>query len=107
RSRTAQAQAAALSERQHLAREMHDVLAHSLSGLLRQCERARLRAARERKRVDPDLADAIERAHHLARAGLEESRRAIGMLRGDDLPGPERLDVLAAEFERDSDIPCR
>jgi signal transduction histidine kinase len=106
-SRAAEARAAALSERQHLAREMHDVLAHSLSGLVLQLEGARLMAARERERIDPQLADAIERAHHLAKAGLEESRRAIGMLRGDDLPGPERLDVLAAEFERDSDVPCR
>jgi signal transduction histidine kinase len=64
-------------------------------------------AARERAGVDPQLADAIERAHHLAKAGLEESRRAIGMLRGDDLPGPERLGALAAEFERDSAVPCR
>ncbi len=106
-SRAAEARAAALSERQHLAREMHDVLAHSLSGLVLQLEGARLLAARDRQRVGPELADAIERAHHLARAGLEESRRAIGMLRGDDLPGPERLDDLAAEFERDSRIPCR
>jgi signal transduction histidine kinase len=106
-SRAAQARAAALSERQHLAREMHDVLAHSLSGLVLQLEGARLMAGRERERVDPQLVDAIERAHHLAKAGLEESRRAIGMLRGDDLPGPERLDALAAEFERDSAIPCR
>lgn len=106
-SRAAEARAAALSERQHLAREMHDVLAHSLSGLVLQLEGARLMAARERDRVDPQLAEAIERAHHLAKAGLEESRRAIGMLRGDDLPGPERLGALAAEFERDSAVPCR
>ena len=33
-TRAAQAQAAALAERQHLAREMHDVLAHSLSSLV-------------------------------------------------------------------------
>ena len=106
-SRAAEARAAALSERQHLAREMHDVLAHSLSGLVLQLEGARLMATRERERIDPELAGAIERAHHLAKAGLEESRRAIGMLRGDDLPGPERLGALAGEFERDSRIPCR
>jgi signal transduction histidine kinase len=34
-------QAAALSERQHLAREMHDVLAHSLSAFTLQLEGAR------------------------------------------------------------------
>ncbi len=28
------------------------------------------------------------------------------MLRGDELPGPERLAVLAAGFERDSGVPC-
>ena len=106
-SRAAEARAAALSERQHLAREMHDVLAHSLSGLVLQLEGARLLAARDRERLDPELGSAIERAHHLAKAGLEESRRAIGMLRGDDLPGPERLDDLVAGFERDSAIPCR
>jgi signal transduction histidine kinase len=33
-TRAAQAQAAALAERQRLAREMHDVLAHSLSGVV-------------------------------------------------------------------------
>ena len=37
-TRAAQAQAAALAERQRLAREMHDVLAHSLSGLVLNLE---------------------------------------------------------------------
>jgi hypothetical protein len=41
-SRAAQAEAAALAERQRLAREVHDVLAHTLSGLLVQLEGARL-----------------------------------------------------------------
>ncbi len=106
-SRAAQAQAAALGERQRLAREMHDVLAHSLSGLVLQLEGARLLAAQDRERIDPQLAETIERSHHLAKAGLEEARRAIGMLRGDELPGPERLEALAGEFERDCAVPCR
>ncbi len=106
-SRAAQAEAAALSERQRLAREMHDVLAHSLSGLVIQLEGARLLAAQERDRLDPELVETIERSHHLARAGLEEARRAIGMLRGDELPGPERLDALVRGFERDCGVPCR
>ncbi len=107
RTRDAQAEAAALEERQRLAREVHDVLAHSLSGLVLQLEGARLLAAQPGRGVDPELAGTIDRAHHLAKSGLDEARRAIGMLRGDELPGPERLDALAREFERDSAVPCR
>jgi signal transduction histidine kinase len=103
-TRAAQAQAAALGERQRLAREMHDVLAHSLSGLVLNLEGARLLA--DRNGVDPGLADAIERAHRLAKTGLEEARRAIGMLRDEALPGPELLGGLASEFESDSGVAC-
>jgi signal transduction histidine kinase len=102
-TRDAQARAAVLAERQRLAREMHDVLAHSLSGLALQLEGARLRAAAH---DDSELVQALERAHHLARGGIEEARRAIGMLRDDELPGPERLPALVAEFERDTGIPA-
>ena len=104
RTQDAEVRAAALAERQRLAREMHDVLAHSLSGLTLQLEGARLLAVEDS--ADARLTDAIERAHHLAKSGLQEARRAIGMLRDDELPGPERLAGLAAEFQRDSGLPC-
>ncbi len=94
----AQAQAAALDERTMLAREMHDILAHALSGLLLQLEGARL--LMERSNADPEALRRLQRAHRLARDGLEEARRAIGALRGDDLPGPELLDQLVADFEQ-------
>ncbi len=103
-SRAAEARAAGLAERQRLAREMHDVLAHSLSGLMLQLEGARMLAAE--RPGDPRLADVIDRAHHLAKTGLEEARRAIGMLRDDELPGPERLAGLAAQFEEARNVPC-
>ncbi len=103
--RATEARAAGLAERQRLAREMHDVLAHSLSGLLLQLEGARMLAAENP--ADPRLPVAIERAHHLGRTGLAEARRAIGMLRDEELPGPERLGGLAREFEDDLGIPCR
>ena len=98
------AEAAVLAERQRLAREMHDVLAHSLSGLSLQLEGARMLVAQDP--ADPRLAVAIDRAHHLARSGLEEARRAIGLLRDDDLPGPDRLAGLAEQFTRDQAVPC-
>ncbi|MEU5785229.1 sensor histidine kinase [Micromonospora lupini] len=98
------AEAAGLAERQRLAREMHDVLAHSLSGLSLQLEGARMLIAEDP--TDPRLPAVVDRAHHLARSGLQEARRAIGMLRDDDLPGPDRLAALAEQFTRDQAVPC-
>jgi len=103
-TRAAQVEAAALAERQRLAREMHDVLAHTLSGLVLNLEGARLLA--ERGDDTSGVADAIGRSQRLAKTGVEEARRAIGMLRGDALPGPERLAELAAAFEADTGIRC-
>ncbi|HEY7048863.1 MAG TPA: sensor histidine kinase [Jatrophihabitantaceae bacterium] len=104
RSRDAQARAAALAERQRLAREMHDILAHSLSGLILQLEGARLMASGDR--VDERLPATIDRAHHLAKSGLDEARHAIKTLRDETLLGPDELPALTAQFEHDSGIRC-
>jgi len=104
-TRAAQARAAAQAERQRLAREMHDVLAHSLSGLVLNLEGAMLLAGQGG--ADPQVSDAIRRAHGLAKTGLQEARRAIGLLRDDALPGPRRLAGLAAEFEADTGVACQ
>jgi signal transduction histidine kinase len=98
-SRAAHAESAAAAERGRVAREMHDVLAHSLSALALQLEGTRL-LARDRG-ADREVVEAVERAHHLAAEGLEEARAAIGALRGDELPGPERLPQLAGAFPGD------
>ena len=103
-SRGAELRAAALAERQRLARDMHDVLAHSLSGLLLQLEGARLLAVSDP--ADERLAGTIDRAHELAKNGLDEARRAIGMLRDEELPGPDRLTALAEAFQADTGVPC-
>ena len=47
---------------------------------------------------DPRLPGIIERAHHLGKSGLDEARRAIGMQRDDELPGPERLAELLPDI---------
>jgi signal transduction histidine kinase len=101
--RDASIRAAALDERSRLAREMHDILAHTLSALTIQLESARLLV--EQRPGDPSTVVAVERASKLAREGLEEARRAVGSLRGDTLPGPELLCKLAADFEQDTGIP--
>ncbi|HEU5416837.1 MAG TPA: sensor histidine kinase [Streptosporangiaceae bacterium] len=103
--RGAEVRAAALAERQRLAREMHDVLAHSLSGLALKLEGARLLAAADP--ADPRLVPVINRSHQLATTGVQEARWAIETLRGGEVPGPERLATLVADFEHDSGIPCR
>jgi signal transduction histidine kinase len=101
-SRDAEAEAAMLRERSRLARDMHDVLAHSLSGLMLQLEGARMLAAQPD--ANGQLPPTLDRAHHLARAGLEEARRAIAALRDEELPGPDRLEQLVGDFELDSNV---
>ncbi|MBV9197035.1 MAG: histidine kinase dimerization/phosphoacceptor domain-containing protein [Solirubrobacterales bacterium] len=100
-SREAESGAAAAAERGRLAREMHDVLAHSLSALALQLETTRL-LARDRG-ADEEITQAIDRAHHLAASGLDEARRAIAAQRGEELPGPERIGALADAFKSRAD----
>jgi signal transduction histidine kinase len=104
-SRAAQLESAKVEERARLAREIHDVLAHTLSALAVQLESARLLL--EQRPGDPAAVLAVERAHRLAHDGLVEARRAVGTLRGATLPGPDALRTLAADFEGDTGVPCR
>ncbi len=104
RSQAAEATAAAAAERGRIAREMHDVLAHTLSALALQLESTRLLA--HDHGVDPEISRAIDQAHGLAASGLEEARRAISAARGEDLPGPERVGSLAEAFSEQSGLPA-
>jgi signal transduction histidine kinase len=101
-SREAQVEAARGEERIRLAREMHDVLGHTLSALAVQLEGARLLL--EREGAAPPAIEAVARSRRLAREGLDEARRAVGALRGDDLPGPDLLPGLVARFRRDTGV---
>lgn len=96
RTRLARNEAAALDERGRIARELHDVLAHSLSALSVELEGARLLALD--RDVDSEVIAAIGRAHRHAAAGLDEARAAIKALRGDSVPGPDKLEELLEEM---------
>jgi len=88
-ARDDQARAAAAEERAAIARDLHDVLAHSLSGLSIQLEMVRKMLAT----VDTpdDVRVAIDGAAELAKQGLVGSREAVGALRRDDRLGVEEI----------------
>ncbi|HTW19854.1 MAG TPA: histidine kinase [Mycobacteriales bacterium] len=104
-SRDAQQRNAVISERARLARELHDVLAHTLSSLSLHLESTRVLA--DARGVDIEVRSRIERAVALARDGLEEARDAVGTLRDDALPGPERIRDLVTDFERSTGVVSR
>ena len=99
-AREGEAAAAALAERSRIAGELHDVLAHSLSGLAIQLQGARKLAGREQ--VSDGLRAAIERSAELARAGLADAKQAVSALRGDRLPTVDQLGALVEGFRRDT-----
>lgn len=101
-SRDAQVQAAALNERARIAREIHDVLAHTLAALAVQLEGARLTL--ERHGSDAEALAIVGRSHRLAKEGLDEVRSAVSALRGDRVPGPSQLRDLVNDFEADTGV---
>ncbi|MDL4816279.1 sensor histidine kinase [Actinomadura opuntiae] len=86
-------------ERLELARELHDIVAHHITGMVIQAQAAQIVARR-------DPADAAEPLAGIEAAGTEAlaaMRRVVGLLRdtGDAppvSPGPERLDELVKRF---------
>jgi signal transduction histidine kinase len=75
------ARASLLEARSAAARDVHDVLAHSLGGLVVQLDA--IEALLERGRVD-EAATRASAARRLAGEGLEEARRAVATLRDPD-----------------------
>ncbi|WP_330300107.1 sensor histidine kinase [Streptomyces sp. NBC_00503] len=95
--RAEQGRTAVLDERARIAREIHDVLAHSLGALGIQIQTARaLLAGGDPRRADEILAT----AQRLTTEGLTETRRAVHALRSDLAPLPEALGELAEAHRR-------
>ncbi|HJP80054.1 MAG TPA: histidine kinase [Pseudonocardiaceae bacterium] len=102
RAQHEQARAAALGERTRIAREMHDVLAHSLGALGVQLE---LAEALLEDKNDPAAALArVRRARRLAAEGLTEARGAVAALRDDVPPLPDAITELITGFRRDHQV---
>jgi signal transduction histidine kinase len=88
-----QERAARLAERASIAREIHDVLAHSLGALVLQLDA--LDAVVHAEGADPARVDLIlSRARRLAQEGLHEARQAVGTLRADTPPLPEWIQSM-------------
>ncbi|MDA8040623.1 MAG: histidine kinase [Actinomycetota bacterium] len=103
--RAEQGHVAALDERNRIAREIHDVLAHSLGALGMQVQAAQAVLA---DRGDIGVAlDLLGQARRLATEGLNETRRAIHALRADASPLPEGLTHLSADHQQRCRVPVR
>ena len=98
--REEQERGAVAAERRRIARDLHDVIAHSVSVMIVQAGAARLLLAEQPARAAGPLL-AVEQA---GRQAMAELRRLLGMLRaGDDQatltpqPGLAQLEVLVAQ----------
>lgn len=101
RAAKSEAREAALVERGRIAREIHDVLGHSLSGVALQLEMAE--ALRERGRAE-EAAAAVRRARALAVDSIGETRQAVHALREDTLPLAEALHQMAEINQVDFEV---
>jgi signal transduction histidine kinase len=82
RERDQQATIAAAAERTRIAREMHDVVAHSLSVMVTLSEGAALKQAAEPDRAEVAMRQVAATGHQ----ALDEMRRLLGVLRTEDAP---------------------
>lgn len=99
REREDRARAAVAAERLRIARELHDIVAHHITGMVIQAQAAQIVARRDPANAAEPLAG-IETAGTEALAAM---RRVVGLLRdtadaAPASPGPERLDELVERF---------
>jgi signal transduction histidine kinase len=95
RERAANARVAAAEERARIARELHDVLSHSVSVMVVQAGAERMALGSDRAATGETL-EAIERT---GRQALAEMRRLLGMLRVGNEPAAHAPQPTLAELE--------
>jgi signal transduction histidine kinase len=106
RAQQALAEHAAADERRRIAREVHDVIAHSLSITLLHVTGAR-RVLQQDRDVD-DAVEALEQAERLGRQAMADIRRTVGLLdnwptktaQTTPEPGIDDVGVLIEDFQR-------
>jgi signal transduction histidine kinase len=85
-----------LTERNRLARELHDVLAHTLAALSLQLE-AFATVVDAEPETSQRVREQLDRTRQLVREGLDEARGAVRALRDDAVPLEERVAKLAEQ----------
>ena len=102
RERAQEARLAALAERTRIAREMHDVLAHSLNVIIAQADGGRYAAGAAPERA----VDALSTIAQVGRESATELHRLLGVLRDGEgrgtapAPGVDDLPGLIGEYRR-------
>ncbi len=84
RERDQQAEIAAAAERSRIAREMHDIVSHSLTVMITLADGSARTAATSPERS----AEAMRLVAETGRGALADMRRLLGVLRSDDAPEP-------------------
>jgi len=95
---------AARDERRRIAREVHDVVAHSLTVTMLHLTAARLAVGRG---DNVDATEALEEAERAGRQSLADVRRTVGLLRADDerAPSTHPTDDVLRPMPRANDLP--
>ncbi|MBJ7329882.1 MAG: sensor histidine kinase [Solirubrobacteraceae bacterium] len=103
RERETVARIAVAEERARIARELHDIVAHSISVMVLQVGAVRHRLPDDRA----EHATALQRVEQTGRTALNEMRRLLGAMRLEDddaelapQPGLEHLEMLLEEVRR-------
>ena len=103
RVRAEQRRADVLDERTRIAREIHDVLAHSLGALGIQIQAARA-VLTDHGDIDRAV-EALSTAQRMAADGLTETRRAVHALRVDTLPLGDELAAAVQTHRQRYQVP--
>jgi signal transduction histidine kinase len=102
RAATQEARAEMLAERNRLAREVHDVLAHTLGAVAIQLEA--LDGFLSEADADTRTLDTVRKTRRLVVDGLAETREAVRTLRGKVMSLVDQFRVLASHHEAELNI---